>query len=336
MTKLSKVSFFLFVSVYNYIWLRIILFDYVYNHLGSMGLFGIILLIVVILLFFLLMPKKLLAKNYAESFKKSYFKYFYFIILILECIFGIAFCSNLLVNIFIRGSNPFVIVLFICMVIAILSKVKPSEVMEISTLFNILGYFLLFISLSLFPNLDWTVLLPFKSISYIYLPVFAVMLLADNFSLLICKDNQRFTKLNFIMGIFTALFFVALEYLMLICSAGAEFFKGINVVGFICLSIQPLTKYLGNFEFAYIYFILISCIFKYSFNISVIRNSLSLKPLGMTILFFILLSVLVLTSLFFIPINDKMNWMIGSLLMVSFVMIFWFIKECYFVRKPKE
>lgn len=336
MNRLSKISFFLFVSIYNYLWLRIILFYFYYNHLGNMGFLGILFFIVGVLLVLILLPKKLLNKDYTERFKKSYFKYFYFLILLLESIFGISVGIYILTTVFLLEATPFIALTIVMLTVAILSVAKPAEIMEISTLFSIVGYITLFVSLSLFPELEMTMLLPFKEFNYLIIPLSVLLVIGDNMSIIVSKENINFSKLNFIMAIFTALVFFALEFVMLLCSSGTEFFKGLNWVGFICLSIQPVSKYFGNFDFAYIYFILCGCLFKYTYNLSLIRNSLNIGKKIMTIILAITLSSLGLVCYFFIPLTEFMLVIISVLLIASCLILGWFIKECYFVRETKE
>lgn len=336
MTKLSKVSFFLFITIYNYLWFRIILFSYIYNNIGNMGVLGIAILAVAVLFIFAIMPKKLLEKDYADGFNKSIYKYIYYIILILESIFGLCFCTYLLAEVFIVGSNPFCMLFFLSLIMSLLSKAKPFEVMEISTLFSIVGYVLLFASLMLFPTIDLTVLLPFKSINYLFLPFVLLMIIGDNLSLIINKENLKFSKLNYIMGILTAIFFLGLEYFMLVCCAGTVFFKDLDWVGFIILSIEPVSKYFGNFDFAYIFFIVCSSIFKYSFNLSIVRNSLNLNKKVMSFVMLGILVILGYVTYTFIPLGNTMMLISSILLMLSFTIFIWFLKECYFVRKSKK
>ena len=108
MTKLSRVSFFLFVTIFNYLWLRIVMFQYFYNEYGSMGLYYTVIIGIAMLLIFVFLPKKLLHYAYEDAFKKSYFKYFYFAIKILETIFGLSFCVYLLSKIFIPTGNFYI------------------------------------------------------------------------------------------------------------------------------------------------------------------------------------------------------------------------------------
>ncbi|MDE6047877.1 MAG: hypothetical protein K2F56_04540, partial [Anaeroplasmataceae bacterium] len=127
-----------------------------------MGIYYTAILAIVMLLAFMLLPKKLMLHNYEEAFKKSNFKYFYSAIILLENIFGIAFCVYLLAKIFIPTGNYYIMLGFIVIILIALSYYQPKDIMEISTLFIILGYSILVLTLFFYPNLDVSLLLPIR------------------------------------------------------------------------------------------------------------------------------------------------------------------------------
>ncbi|MDE6656740.1 MAG: hypothetical protein K2J85_07100, partial [Anaeroplasmataceae bacterium] len=73
-----------------------------------MGIYYTVLLAILMLVSLALLPKRLMLHDYGESFKKSIFKYFYSIILLLENIFGVCFCVYLLSRIFIPSGNYYI------------------------------------------------------------------------------------------------------------------------------------------------------------------------------------------------------------------------------------
>lgn len=336
MSKLSKVSFFLFVSAYNYIWFRIIIFNSLYNRVGNMGFLYTIILAVLMLLFFSILPKKLINKDYRERFNKSYFKFLYSTILLLESIFSISFCAYLLSKVFIPKANFLIIITGIILAILILSKFSPKDVIELSTLFNIAGYSILLFSFIFLPNLDLSVLLPFQSINWLIILFFLWLIISDNLTLILNKKDISFNKLNFILGIFIAVFFLALEYFLLICIAGVDFFKDINWVGFICFSIEPVSRYIGSFDFAYIFYILVSCIFKYAYNTSLVRDSINISSKAFSFIIALTFLSLGILSYYTIPMDNQLLMIACILISLSGMVLFWMLKECYFVRTTKE
>lgn len=334
--KLSKVSFFLFVTIYNYLWFRMLLFNYFYNNFGSMGILYVLLLIILVIVFYTALPKRIYQTDYEKKFQKSWIKTLYTFMLYLESIFSISFCAYLLSDIFIMKANFGIILFGIIFAVIVLSRLIPKDVMELSTLFNIIGYIVLCLSFLYIPNLDYSNLLPFKKLDSWALLSISIMMIGDNLTLLIHKKDVNFSKLSFILALFIAIFFLGFEYFLLICSSGTEFFKDINYVGFICFSIEPVSKYIGSFDFSYIFYILISCIFKYAYNLSVIRHSVNLSNKFVGIISFALLFSLGMVCYYFIPINKGLLDICFILTCSSIIILFWFIKECYFVRKSKE
>ncbi|MBD5390841.1 hypothetical protein HDR67_02415, partial [bacterium] len=216
------------------------------------------------------------------------------------------------------------------------SYFKPKDVMELSTLFSIVGFVILFFSLFFYPNSDMSLLLPFRKTSFWALPFFVLMLLGNNFTIAIHKKDVPFTKLNFTLAVFFALVLFAVEYFILLTNAGANYLKDLNWVGFIILSIEPVSKYIGNFDFAYIFYIMICCIFKYSYNLSVIRSAISIPQKAMTVFLSLLIFVSGVICYACIPMNNFYFRVLSVFMIISFAIIFWFLKECYHVRKTKE
>ncbi len=312
------------------------MFSYFYNEYGNTGMFYIAIIATAILLFFAVIPKKILTFDYGEAFKKSYFKYIYTIILLLENIFGISFSVYLLAKVFILTGNYYIMLGFIVLALVVLSLYHPKDIMELSTLFIMIGYAILTLTLFSYPNLDMTLLLPMKKTSYWALPLFVIMFIGNNLTLLINKKDVQFSKLNFIMAMFISLLLFAIEYFVLLSNAGDIYFKNLNWVGFLILSIEPISRYIGNFDFAYIFYIMICCIFKYSYNLSVIRNSIDINKKLMGVFLFITLFSLGIVCFLFIPMNQFYFAIIAVILLSSFSIFFWFLKECYYVRKIKE
>lgn len=336
MTKLSKISFFLFVTGYNYIWLRVLIFNYFYNKFGGMGIYYTAIMAVAIVLLFALVPKKLMQHSYEEAYKKSYFKYFYSIIILLENIIGIVFSVYLLSRIFIPTANFYVMLVIISLAVVAISYYRPKDIMEISTLFFIVGYGILMLSLFFYPDLDITYLLPFQGSNYWVLPLFIIMFFGENLIFLIDKREVNFSKLNFIMAVFVSILLFGVEYFILICNAGDTIFKGISWVGFISLSIEPISKYIGNFDFAYIFYILICCIMRNAYHMSIVRNNMDINHKFMSVLLLGTIVILGSVSFLFIPFNRFAYMVVAALLLTSASIFVWFLKECYHVRKVKE
>lgn len=336
-SNLSKVSFFLYVFSYNYIWLRILLFPILYNTYGSMAFFYAVVLCLSLTFILYLFPKKIFKFNYVEQYKKSFFKHICNLLLAVESFVGISMCAILITHIFISDAEPIPIIIGFCLIISILSKLKTSDVIQISTWFTLLGFFLIIISFSYFISIDATMILPFKTITWFTIPFYVLVILGDNVTLLLLdKEQFKSSKSIYVIPIVVAMLSFSFELFMLLCSAGSELFKDLPWVGFICLSIQPVTRYIGNFDFAYIYCIIICCIFKYSFNWSVIRNSFKKIRKWEPYLTGILLVTGTILAYFFIPVSSEVLRWLCFILIAGLLLLLWMFKEVYYVSRNKK
>lgn len=329
MPKLSKISFFLFTSVYNYIYLRSIIFPFFYNNYGNMGLYYTGIIIVGIALLYLLTPLKFIV-----NYNKSSFKYFYNIILLIEASLGISFCVYLLSKIFISKGNFYIMLGCIISVIGILSSNKPKDVINISTLFIIVGYLVLFLTLFFYPDLDFSLILPIKKNNILSIIFFIVLLYLDNLKLLIYKEELNFSKSNFILAILFAITLFGIEYLILLTNSGDTYFKGLNWLGFISLSIEPITKYLGNFDFAYVFYIIVSCVFKYGYNLSLVKESIK-NNRAINAVVYIILFILCIVWYRYIRFDELYFRITMGAVLISISLLAWFIKEYMYARKAK-
>ena len=75
MYKLSRVSFFLFIFIFNYIWLRAIFIDYFFTIYENMSVIYSVLFSVIIVLVFLLIPEKIYRNDFHKNYNKSKIKY---------------------------------------------------------------------------------------------------------------------------------------------------------------------------------------------------------------------------------------------------------------------
>lgn len=336
-TKLSKVSFFFYLLVYDYIWIRAVLFPYFYNHFGSMAFFYSILLALLVGILLALIPKKVFHFDYEKPYLQSKFKYFHNFLLALESLVGISFCSYVLSTVFVENVNILLLLFGIGIVISILSFLKPSDIIQIATLFSIVGMFLVAFSFIYYVKIDPSLLLPIRYVAWYAVPIFSVMMIADNLTiLLIDRESIQLSKPLVLLPILVSLGFFSFEMFMLQTSAGSELLKDVNWVGFVCLSFKPVTKYVGNFDFAYIACIVICCVFKYALNWSVIRNSYAHKKKSAN---WIICALLVLGSwlcYLLVPTGQPFFMVTSVLLLLGILILFWHFKEVYYVRRVKK
>ena len=335
--RLSKLSFFLYVFIYDYVWIRIILFPYFYETFHSMAFFYSLLLTLIVRFFVLLLPKKILNHDYENRYMKSKFKHFYNIVLAVESIIGMAYCAYVLSSVFVRRCNPVVLIVPFSVVMAVISFLKPSDIVQIATWFIIGCIGFIVISFIYTVPMDYSLLFPLKSYSWYFIPIYALLLLSDNLTLLLMdKKNFRLSKPTFLFSILISLFFFNFELLFTLTTTGDTLLEGLPWLGFLSLSIKPVTKYVGNFDFAYIILILVCCIFKYAFNWSVIRNAFKQKSKKLTWIIAVCLSI---SSSVVAALWIKSDFLIDFVLIVfgvGILILGWMLKEVYHASASKK
>lgn len=333
MPKLSRVSFFLFVFFYSYLWLRTIIFNYFYNNFGTEGfVLGLVMLLIVgVLMFFV--PKKINKLNWNNLLKKSGIKWLLTIINVLEIVFLTCYVSLYLKDVFINQSNLIILVIFLGIVIIYVSNMKSNEVIDMSTLFYIFGIVLIVISFMIMPKIETEYLFISGSGGRKGLLIMSGFLFLDSIKLsLVDKEKIKYnSSLPFICGILLML----IEYGLLIMMAGDKTFIGLDYVGFLKLSFMPVTKYFGDFNFVYIYLMVVCLVFRSAFNLSVIKENIKVNK---TIINLILFSLIVGSSLILLK-NMPINGLYKCVILIVYLMVFvfiWMIWECNYVRKSKR
>lgn len=330
MTKLSRVSLFLFILTYNYLLLRVIIFDYSYNYMEGLGIIAILIVMGLIIGINLILPKSLFQIDFFKSYKKSIYKYFHLFQTIVEAVLLITFSANLLANIFIQDAIFHIILLVILVVICFISNSSSSDCIEIGTMFGLIGNVFLIISLIFMPKLDYSYL-RIGQINYLLILAFFLMLFSDNIQLLLNEEKSVLSKPLYISAIAFSLSLILIEYFILICTSGSKYFNGLEYIGFISFLIKPVTRYIGNFEFVYIFFIVVAIVFRYSFKFSLLKRAFNLSNKVFNLVLLILLFVSSSLLEFFYP----KNYLVIIIMTVSSgILIFlWFIKEMYNVKK---
>lgn len=338
--RISSTSLFLFIVGFNYIFLRAIVFPVFYDTYGANGLIYINILQMVITLAFLLIPKRLYKENYFEKYKDGKFKYFYNLFLVLRIIIGLAIGCYILHVLFFYNQRFILLPLGMIIIILIISSIKPSEVLQLSTLFGLTIILTYFIYLYNFINLDFSLVM--KNFNYKFDWLFVILSLAlifDNFNyFIIDKNNIKFDKKIVILALGAVMLLFSIEYGILTLSSGDKLFLDYPLVGFVALGIEPISRYNGNFDYIYVLMVVITSVFKYSYFLSICRNSMNIKfnKLKYIILAMLLFGgVMLIYFLYGIDINI-IKWIIISLFLLSSIVLIWMIKENIHAKKIQE
>lgn len=328
--KMSKISLFLFIIYYNYLPLRFILFPYIYNNYGNAGIFVILSIIIISFIIFLIIPKKIYLFDYLNKFQVSKIKIIIKPLLFIRTILGISCATYILNTMFFSDYPAFLVLAGFIIVISIISNSKPSSVIQISTLFSIAGLMIYGLYFYDFINMDIT------QIHYYDMNIFIIILISlglviDNLIILLSnKDNLKTNKLTIVSAYIISALIFSCEYLVLILTSGDIIFLDNPLSGFIPLSIQPVSRFNGNFKYVYILMIVVSTVFKFSFYNSIIinKNKYSTKSFIHSIILFAL-------SLFFLSFFKKNTDILNFLyvpVLVLIILPIWFIKEAKNVR----
>ena len=111
--------------------------------------------------------------------------------------------------------------------------------------------------------------------------------------------------------------------------------KDISYVGFLELSFMPVTKYLGDFNFIYIFLLVVSGVFKSGYDISLLKNSVKVNFKIINVMIFTILFVCSCLCLNSISIEYQLQKFVLFNGLCYGVLLFWMIGTCYFVRKDK-
>lgn len=331
MKKTSKISFFLFVFFYNYLWLRILIFPNLYNNFGTTGFIMFIFIMLGIISITLFIPKKIFKINFSKQYNDSWYRWLNCLLIILETIINICFTVYFLNKVFIEESNIYMILILIGIGVILVSNLLPNEIIDLSTLFHICGLVLIGISLIVTPKMEIDYLFIVKDINVWFIVIFVSFIIVDNLKILINKDFLDIQKSNFIMPIIFSILLCIIEYGFLIMTVGDKALLKLTYVGFLELSFMPVTKYFGDFNFVYIYLLLICVVFKNSFNVSLVKNSIDLNK---NVFNLILIFVLFLCSTIILNCIEISRLYLYLVLVVLLnAGIFWMIGKCYFVRE---
>lgn len=326
--RISMVSLFFFILSYNYIWLRTTIFPHFYNTYGVNGIFYILFIAIAIGLFFLILPKAFYKIEYKE-YEKSKYKYFLNAILFIRIALGIAIVGVILYTLFFYDYPLIMSIIGLVLVILIISNSKPSDIIQISTLFGIIGLLLYFFYLYQFIDLDFSLLsFEFKLDNYILYILLAALIFDNLIYLITDKEKLKITKKTVIIGIMISFLLLLFEYSFLILSSGDELFKNNPLSGFQALSIEPISRFNGNFDYIYIVLILTSIIFKMSYFLSIIKNSIKSRIGRIKEILLLVISLSVLIYIFYI-INKNNVAISYSLSAILFLLcgsiLIWFI-----------
>lgn len=311
-----------------------------YDSYGVSGVFYILMVLGGILFFFLLLPKRFYTMDFYNSYRESKIKHIVNIVLFFRIVLGLTLATYILYKLFFYNySYPFLLI-GIILVLCIICSLKPSEVIQISTLFGIVCIACYGLYLYNFIHLDFRLLIEdfHWFFSFSVLISFLCMILDNLIYFMSDKDELSLSKSTILLGITLSSLLFLFEYSILTLSSGDVVFQGNDLVGFLALSIEPVSRYNGNFDYIYILIIGVACVFKFSYFLSLIHNSLKWE-MSIWKRIFLFLGIFVLGLIGFWQVKQNVIWLryiVIGLFGLSGILFGWMIKEVYYARKVKE
>lgn len=296
---------------------------------------GLILMILTISL--LIIPNSIYKKDLIIDYRKSKFKTIYNIILFLKTILTIYIGAFIIQKMNFDMYSVYYFIIGIILTVIILSSKKTNEIVELSTWFVLTSIIISALAFLHMVDVDFTFLKVFNiSIPNWTLYLIIPFIFSDNLLLLLTdKENIIFNKKSIILPLVLQFLFMTFELYQMLLASGNIIFNDYEFVGFISLSFQQTSNYIGNLKFVYLYIITMSTVINSSYNLSIIRHSYSVKKRYLPD---ILLIVLIGITILFI---SKLKYsLISNLLLylslIGLILIVWIMKEIYNVRKTKR
>ena len=321
---------------FNTLTLRAFVFPYFYREYGAMSYLYILFLIMALTIMFIFIPQKMYQQDYTKSYQNSSFKYLYNTILVLKVILKIYVASSIIKKIDYIPYNIFYFIVGILLVSIIISRLKNSDIIELSTWFVIFGIVLYFLAFLHTVPFDLSIMrvFEFKNPSLaVYL--FILLIYSDNILIFLTnKERYVFNKKTIILSVILQFVFFSFELYQMIFSAGEILFKDYEWIGFISLSFQKVSDYIGNLDFVYLYIVTMSSVLNSAFILSTIRNSFKKNSIMLDVSFVVLALVgCILLSL----LSIKSTLTIFIIVAASGgILIIWLGKEYRNARKNRK
>jgi hypothetical protein len=295
------------------------------------------IIIGIFILVFLLIPKKIYTTNFIEKYNNSKFKNAFNIVLLLKVVLSIYTGALLIQQLNYDMFSIYYFIGGIALIVMMISRMKNGEIIELSTWFVVAAIAIYMLAFLHIVPLDFSHL---KSFDFqfpnfqFYLIILSIIL--DNLLVLLSdKKELKFNKFSIVIPLITQFIFMIFELYQMLLASGDKLFLDYEYIGFVSLSFQKTSNYIGNLSFVYLFIITMATVINSSYILSFVRHS---YKKGKNILFDIFIIILIVASTIFIN-KLKFNNLVEVLMYVSLfgiILIFWLLKEAYCVRKVKE
>ncbi|MGM9970821.1 MAG: hypothetical protein ACI35W_00230 [Anaeroplasmataceae bacterium] len=310
---IRPISLFIAIIFHNYIIFKYYFMKNIYQVYGHMSYLFIIFVIVFSFLVSLSLNNSKVNNITNLVKRKWYIKYTLVLYLIISNIIVGTMSIRILQNNFFSSYKilPFIITLFIT--VFFISNIKAVGSINILTIPASI-YFIFFIITNIV-NIDikdFSLLLPFEMIDIppINLIIASILLVIDNyiFYFLGSDFNKPFKASKVFLANLIWLSMVLIELINMTVLAGESFLYDYPYIGFLSYSVQQTFKYIGNFDFIYIYLITMFSTFKLTLNNTIMKSLISNKHSIVSFILIILAVYYMLNN--FEWFNNNINLMI--------------------------
>lgn len=321
-------SLFIAIVFNNYIVFKFFLNQKIYQLYGHMGYIFIIILMIISFLLMLTFNDKRLNNVYSVVNNNKIVRLLLNIHFSISSIITLTLSARILVMNFFPSDNVIFFIVPLILVSIYMTKIKTVGVINIITI-PALFYFIFFIVTNIV-NItlkDYSLLLPFKMIEF---PSFEIIIISlftlfDNYLFYTCGNDLKkpFKRKYVFLANLLFLVFELVELINITALAGNNFLYDYEFIGFLSYSVMQTFKYIGDFQFIYIYLITLFTLFKINFNHSMIMHTTTKKKAYIEY-FIILIAVFVMANNYTWFSNNLIGFVI-----VALVLMLPYIIYCY-------
>jgi hypothetical protein len=293
-------------------------------------------MILILTILFLLIPKRIYEYDFNQRYKNSKFKHVYNALIIFKAIITIFIGSSIIKEVDYVSYNIYYFIVGFLFVSLLVSRLRNSEIIELSTWLVIVAILLYLLAFLHMVPFDISLLRVFKfEVPDISFYLLTLLIYSDNLLILLAnKEKYKVKKKSIIFPIVLQFMFLSFELFQIIFSAGEILFLDFEWVGFISLSFQKVSDYIGNLDFVYLYISSMAIVINSSFMISTVRHSYNKANLMLDII----VGVLGIAGCYGLTLLSlRVN--LAIMLFISIaggILILWLGKEYIYARKTRE
>ncbi len=319
---LQPFSLFLFLFSQNYVLYNYLLMPSIYNEYGHNGYQTLIWGILITTILIMLIPKIAFKRDNSYKINKSIFKYPLILYLILVIILVFTISLRIITKLYFPTQNIYFFVITMGYAIYVFSKLGKDSIINAPTILLLIPIPIIIFSYFYSQSKDFMNLLPFNVIypTSMKTILFFIFIIIDNFVILLLDHKKTFpSKIVFFSATILFLLFLIVENIMIVGIIGEKYFANYEFLGFLLFSLQTISRYVGNFEFINLYFVVLLCILKCSLYISIIIGFIPAPKKVLTRRLFVLLLIIIVSII--LTFYEKLYQFIDIYIFVMIILV---------------